>query len=80
MARGDNTPEVSTAKRIYVVRPFFTLTKTPSSATVFQGDRVRFTLTATNLDRAEAPINDPDYQALKTAYPRSTPPPSRATA
>jgi len=69
VARGDNTPEVSTAKRIYVVRPFFTLTKTPSSATVFQGDRVRFTLTATNLDRAEAPINDPDYQALKTAYP-----------
>lgn len=69
VARGDNTPEVSTAKRIYVVRPFFTLTKTPSSATVFQGDRVRFTLTATNLDRAEAPINDSDYQALKAAYP-----------
>lgn len=69
VARGDNTPEASTAKRIYVVRPFFTLTKTPSTATVFQGDRVRFTLTATNLDRAEAPINDPDYQTLKAAYP-----------
>ncbi|SDF52081.1 conserved repeat domain-containing protein [Thermus arciformis] len=69
VARGDNTPEASTAKRIYVVRPFFTLTKTPSSATVFQGDRVRFTLTATNLDRAEAPISDADYQALKAAYP-----------
>ncbi len=69
LARGDNTPQVSTAKRIYVVRPFFTLTKTPSSATVFQGDRVRFTLTLTNQDRAEAPINDPDYQRLKADYP-----------
>ncbi len=68
-ARGDNTPLVSTTKRIYVVRPFFTLTKTPSTATVFQGDRVRFTLTLTNQDRAEAPINDPDYRQLKTSFP-----------
>jgi uncharacterized repeat protein (TIGR01451 family) len=69
VARGDNTPQVSTTKRIYVVRPFFTLTKTPSTASVFQGDRVRFTLTLTNQDRAEAPINDPDYQQLKTSFP-----------
>jgi uncharacterized repeat protein (TIGR01451 family) len=68
-ARGENTPLVSTTKRIYVVRPFFTLTKTPSTATVFQGDLVRFTLTLTNQDRAEAPINDPDYQQLKTSFP-----------
>ena len=69
VAKGDNTPQVSTTKRIYVVRPFFTLTKTPSTATVFQGDLVRFTLTLTNQDRAEAPINDPDYQQLKTSFP-----------
>jgi uncharacterized repeat protein (TIGR01451 family) len=69
VARGDNTPQVSTTKRIYVVRPFFTLTKTPSTATVFQGDLVRFTLTLTNQDRAENPINDPDYQQLKTSFP-----------
>ena len=69
VARGDNTPQVSTTKRIYVVRPFFTLTKTPSTASVFQGDRVRFTLTLTNQDRAEAPINDPDYKRLKTDFP-----------
>jgi len=68
-ARGDNTPQVSTTKRIYVVRPFFTLTKTPSTVTVFQGDLVRFTLTLTNQDRAEAPINDPDYRQLKTDFP-----------
>jgi uncharacterized repeat protein (TIGR01451 family) len=68
-ARGDNTPLVSTTKRIYVVRPFFTLTKTPSTATVFQGDLVRFTITLTNQDRAEAPINDPDYRQLKTDFP-----------
>jgi uncharacterized repeat protein (TIGR01451 family) len=69
LAKGDNTPQVSTTKRIYVVRPFFTLTKTPSTTTVFQGDRVRFTLTLTNQDRAEAPINDPDYKRLKTDFP-----------
>jgi uncharacterized repeat protein (TIGR01451 family) len=69
VARGDNTPQVSTTKRIYVVRPFFTLTKTPSTTTVFQGDRVRFTLTLTNQDRAENPINDPDYKQLKTSFP-----------
>jgi uncharacterized repeat protein (TIGR01451 family) len=69
VAKGDNTPQVSTTKRIYVVRPFFTLTKTPSTATVFQGDLVRFTLTLTNQDRAEAPINDPDYKQLKTSFP-----------
>jgi len=69
VARGDNTPQVSTTKRIYVVRPFFTLTKTPSNTIVFQGDRVRFTLTLTNQDRAENPINDPDYKQLKTDFP-----------
>ncbi len=68
-AKGSNTPEVTTSKRIYVVRPFFTLSKTPSSSTVFQGDLVRFTLTLTNQDRAENPINDPGYQILKTLYP-----------
>jgi uncharacterized repeat protein (TIGR01451 family) len=69
VAKGDNTPQVSTTKRIYVVRPFFTLTKTPSTASVFQGDLVRFTLTLTNQDRAEAPIDDPDYRQLKTSFP-----------
>lgn len=67
LARGDNTPEVSTAKTIHVVRPFFTLSKTPTSTTVFQGDRVRFTLKVTNVDRAT--LGDADYLNLKNTYP-----------
>ncbi|ULR40937.1 PEGA domain-containing protein [Thermus sp. NEB1569] len=69
LAKGSNTPQASTSKRIYVVRPFFTLTKTPKTSSVFRGDLVRFTLTLTNQDRAQAPINDPDYQTLKANYP-----------
>lgn len=69
LAKGSNTPQASISKRIYVVRPFFTLTKTPRTSSVFQGDLVRFTLTLTNQDRAQAPINDPDYQTLKANYP-----------
>lgn len=67
LARGDNTPEVSTAKTIHVVRPFFTLSKTPTNTTVFQGDRVRFTLKVTNVDRAT--LGDADYLNLKNTYP-----------
>lgn len=67
LARGDNTPEVRTGKTIHVVRPFFEVQKSPNTAIVFQGERVRFTLTVRNVDRAT--IDDSDYQALKASFP-----------
>ena len=67
--RGSNTPFRAVDYELWVVRPFMEVEKRALVSSVYVGDAIPYTITITNVDRAELPIADPGYQFLKATYP-----------
>jgi uncharacterized repeat protein (TIGR01451 family) len=65
--RGSNTPFRAVDYELWVVRPFMEVEKRALVSQVYVGDAIPYTITVTNVDRAE--LGDPGYQYLKATYP-----------